>query len=83
MYTLCQKGKEMKSPRDKYQNDSYYRNLVDVMISYIQKCDFTPSELREATLLASILYEEQRMPKIMIPDNVENAMNTLSDWVNK
>ncbi len=70
------------TPKDKYRNDVYYHNLVDVMISYIQKCNYTPSELREAALLASIIYEEQRMPKrMLIPSNVEDAINILSTWV--
>ena len=49
----------MKTPRDRYLNDAYYRTLVDTMVSYIDQCKFTPSELREAAILASIIYEEK------------------------
>ncbi|OEU75921.1 MAG: hypothetical protein BA864_05005 [Desulfuromonadales bacterium C00003093] len=71
----------METPRTKYYHDPEYHQLVDTMIGCIHKCHYTPSELREAALLASILYEEQQLPKrVLIPPNVESAINTLSEW---
>lgn len=49
----------MKTPKEKYLNDNHYRTMVDMMVSCIDKCNFTPSELREMAILASIIYEEK------------------------
>lgn len=51
----------MRKPRDRYQSDSDYKHLVDYMTAMIHKCQFTPSELREASVLASVIYEENRL----------------------
>lgn len=50
----------MKTPREKYENDPQYNFLVKTLLGMIVQCHFTPSELREAVVLASILYEEKR-----------------------
>ena len=56
----------MKTPREKYYSDLSYKRLVDVFINQIINCYYTPSELREAALLASIMYEEKNTrPYIM------------------
>lgn len=47
----------MRSPRERYQNDPEYRLLVQTLESFIHQARFTPSELREAAVLASINYE--------------------------
>ena len=58
----------MMVPREKYQTDSQFHALVDMMVAYIHQCDFTPSELRQASILASIIYEESRIRRYaMIP----------------
>lgn len=49
----------MKTPKEKYQNDPQYKQLVDIMVSEIEKCNFTPSEMREASVFASIVYMQQ------------------------
>ena len=45
------------SPKEKYLTDNEYHALVDYLESMIHRCQFTPSELREAAILASINYE--------------------------
>lgn len=50
----------MENPREKYLNDNMYRKLVDVMVDQIDQCNYTPSEMREAAVLASIIYEERQ-----------------------
>ena len=73
----------MKTPREKYQNDPTYRAIVDVMCAHIHAAKFTPSEMREAVLLACILYEEQKVRIIMhpcFPEGVEHALNVLYEW---
>ena len=38
----------MKSPREKYMNDPEYHQLVDMLEHFVDRAQFTPSELREA-----------------------------------
>ena len=51
----------MKTPREKYHNDAMYHHLVTSMVAAIHRCHYTPSEMREAAVLASILYDESRI----------------------
>lgn len=53
--------------RYRYINDAMFKNLVDYMESFIQKGDFTPSEVREASMLASIHYEMTSPRGMYIP----------------
>ena len=46
------------------------------MYSYIDHATFTPSEIREAAMLAHILYEERRIRPMMI-DNVGEIIRDL------
>jgi hypothetical protein len=55
----------MKTPQEKYQNDSKYRRLVDAIEGLIHQAEFTPSEAREAAMFACILYEERKQPRSM------------------
>jgi len=75
----------MKSPRDKYLNDAAYKRLVDVLICEIHDCHFTPSEIREAAILASIIYEERNpfvyQRQMEINFKVENALKIMRDWI--
>ena len=45
--------------RDRYFNDPMFHNLVDMMQAMIHRADFTPTEMREAAMLAQIIYEER------------------------
>ena len=47
----------MMSPRERYHSDPTFHALVDTMTEYIINCQYTPSEMRDAALLASINYE--------------------------
>lgn len=46
---------------DRYRNDSTYRQVVDSMEHMIHAAQLTPSELREAAVMASINYENKRV----------------------
>ena len=48
----------MKSARDRYMTDPAFSQLVRMMESFLHKHEFTPSEMREAAVLASIKYHE-------------------------
>lgn len=76
----------MKTPREKYQHDPNYRVLVDTLCAHIHACNFTPSEIRQAALLACILYEEQKIRTTIFPkfpDGIEKALDSLYEWANK
>jgi hypothetical protein len=73
----------MKTPRDKYENDSQYKYFVDILISIIHRAEFTPSEIREMSILACIIYEQQRVRSVIRPHTkgVELALERLQKWV--
>lgn len=76
----------MKTPIEKYLNDSHYKKLVDLLESYIHQAEFTPSEVREAAMFACINYELRRASpeKIMIAnDKVDNALATVHEFLHK
>jgi hypothetical protein len=51
----------MKRPlskaEDRYQTDSSFHQLVDLIYVEIDRGHYTPSELREAVILAATMYE--------------------------
>ena len=65
--------------RERYHNDPQFHMLVDYMTAAIHRCDFTPSEMREAALLASINYEmtHLRDRQIMVTSELEQALATI------
>ena len=70
--------------RYKYQTDSKFKNLVDYMESFIQKGDFTPSEVREASMLASIHYELTSINRMYIPSpRLEIELDKFQQVVNE
>lgn len=72
----------MKTPREKYLNDSLYKALVDSLHSCIEAGNFTPSEVREAAIFACIIYEEQRIQPlgIKVPKDIDNALTKIRGW---
>lgn len=46
-------------PEYRYKHDVEFRNLVDSMYQHIERAKFTPSEMRQAAVLASIHYEQR------------------------
>ncbi len=52
--------------RARYHQDSEFHHLVDMMHMLIQRSQFSPSELREAALLAAVMYEETRVTRFHI-----------------
>lgn len=73
----------LQTPRDKYMNDPEYHRLVDAMESFIDRAQFTPSELREAAMLASINYEMRHIRDRVIDPKSENAMRILDEWTTR
>ena len=65
----------MRSVTERYQNDATFRQLVDLLYASIDNAQFTPSEIREAAMLAHILYEERRIRPMMLTD--ENFLRSV------
>jgi len=73
----------MKSPRDKYLNDPEYNHLVNMLESLIERAHFTPSELREACVLASINHEMRHIRDFRIDPKIEDALRTLDNFTSR
>lgn len=72
----------MQTPNERYSSDPAYRRAVDLMEHLIESAQFTPSEMREMAVLASIHYEMHRGRKAFYaaPSKVTDALNTIAAW---
>jgi hypothetical protein len=71
----------MKTPREKYMNDPEYHHLVNMLEQFIERASFTPSELRQACVLASINYEMRHIRDLHIDPRLEESLRILDDFV--
>ena len=71
------------SPKDKYMNDPEYHHLVRTLEQLIEQARFTPSELREACVLASINYEMRHARNSNIDSRTENALMVLDEFTSR
>ena len=71
----------MRSPKDKYLNDPEYSHLVHMLEGLIEQARFTPSELREACILASINYEMRHIRNMQIDPSTGEALRILDEFV--
>jgi hypothetical protein len=60
--------REMTSATQRYRSDAMFRNLVDMLYAGIDHAQLSPSEIREAAMLAHILYEERHLRPILFDD---------------
>lgn len=54
--------------KKRYQNDPMFHRVVDTILSWIHCMNVTPSEARDAAMLASIMHEERTIRNLMIQD---------------
>jgi len=73
----------MKTPREKFMNDPEYHHLVCMLEQFIEHAQFTPSELREACVLACINYEMRHVRERSINPRVEEAFKTLDEFITR
>jgi len=73
----------MKTPRDKYMNDPEYHALVNMLESFIERAQFTPSELREACVLACINYEMRHVREMTIDPRTAEALRVLDEFTTR
>lgn len=71
----------MKSPKEKYMNDPEFHHLVSMLESLIERARFTPSELREACVLASINYEMRHIRERQIDPRVSDAFRVIDEFI--
>lgn len=72
-----------KDIRERYKTDPNFRYLVDTMTKAIIDCQFTPSEMREAALLASINYEMIHVDTLTIPKEFFNDLKNIKAELSK
>lgn len=73
----------MKTPRDKFMNDPEYHQLVVLLESFIERAQFTPSELREAAVLACINYEMRNVRERAIDPRAAEAFRVLDEFTTR
>lgn len=56
---------------DRYHNDPSFKVLVDLLRSQIYNAKYTPTEIREAALLAQIMFESEKMPSYIIEEKIK------------
>jgi hypothetical protein len=59
----------------RYNNDAQVHALVDSLEHMIRNLQFTPSEVRDCAMLATIHYEQRRPPQVKI-GAVDNGATT-------
>lgn len=55
--------------RERYHTDPNFNLLVDMMRACIERAEFTPTEIREAAMLAQIMYEETHVRPMIFTRN--------------
>lgn len=70
-------------PRDKYSRNVQYKSFVDMLEHMIHKAQYSPSEVREAAMLACINYEMHtiRSYHIAITPEMNTRLDELHAWV--
>ena len=53
-------------PRERYQRDPHFFALVNMLRAQIERAQLTPTEIREAAMLAQIMYEETNVRRMWI-----------------
>lgn len=71
----------MMSSTEKYHTDNAFRQLVDLMEAHIHQNNYTPSEMREAAMVASINYESKRIrPMTFVTEDLERALQLIHNY---
>ena len=69
---MTKREKEL-TPEKRYSRDVHFRSLVDNLYMAIHQAKYTPTELREAVILAAIMYD-QHHPRPSIFWDEDNEM---------
>jgi hypothetical protein len=50
------------TPAERYRRDAEFRTVVDMLQAALSRSQYTPTELREAVILACSIHEARRLP---------------------
>lgn len=73
----------MTSVEQRYLSDPHFKTLVDTMVMAIREAKYTPSELREAAILAAIIYETHYKAMCIRLEVQENPIEKLNRCLDK
>ena len=63
----------MMNPEEAYKYDATFHRVVDLMRAHLSVYEITPSELRQAAILAATMHEAQRVkPHVFLADSSHN-----------
>lgn len=62
------------TPEERYDRDPMFNSLVTVMEHYIERMELTPTEMREAAVLACYRYEMRREPRPICYTNIRGRL---------
>ena len=66
------------SPEERYARDQNFRTFTDMIEHFVHRAELTPSEVREATVLACIHYEMRRLRDIYVRTD-EDAVRMIGE----
>ena len=52
-------------PMERYSSDPAFKMLVDILLSQLSGSDFTPTELREAAMVAAVIHETRTIRPVL------------------
>jgi DNA-binding CsgD family transcriptional regulator len=67
------------TPRERYQTDPQFHALVEYILHFLYEARFSPTELREAAMLAAIIYDQQNPAPPMLMKQEEDILR----WLNR
>jgi hypothetical protein len=72
-----EENRAMMSLKERYQNDAIFKRVVDVLETLISKHQMTPTEIREAAILACVHSELRIKRPTEFPPEVQEAFETI------
>lgn len=60
----AQTAQEAVTPEQRFRRDPTFYHVVRSLENLVERCELTPSEIREAAVLACTRHEQRRIPKV-------------------
>lgn len=71
----------LKQAEYRYFNDKVFKTLVDLMVGHIEQMNYTPTEIREAAMLAQMKFEAMH-PQLVFSRMKQTYQEHL-EWMRK